>query len=295
MSHTEYNTPQEQENNILFIFVHCFTEIMCMLTRNIIHKAKSQTILGVRLFAFVKITTMLLRYIFQLKTGTQMCRKSCISVLGEKGIVIHYNSLFNRQVTSREFWRIRRFSHLCLNISSDRGLITSSISWFCFQADLMLEHASPSGVQLSLPLTSFLFLVLSWALWTHFSKSEFTSHQAPCQFHSSYWLNNDLLLLIFFTVLLQTMRTILQSHKPPAKGLPWWLSGKEATCQCRRRGFDPWVRKIPLEKEMATHSSILAWRIPWTEKPGGLQSTGLQRARHNLATKQQGAPGLQSL
>ena len=158
----------------------------------------------------------------------------------------------------------------------------------------MLEHASPSGVQLSLPLTSFLFLVLSWALWTHFSKSEFTSHQAPCQFHSSYRLNNDLLLLIFFTVLLQTMRTILQSHKPPAKGLPWRLSGKEPTCQCRRRGFDPWVRKIPLKKEMATHSSILAWRIPWTEKPGGLQSMGLQRARHNLATKQQGAPGLQS-
>ena len=37
----------------------------------------------------------------------------------------------------------------------------------------------------------------------------------------------------------------------------------------------------PLEKEMATHSSILAWRIPWTEEPGGLQSTGLQRVRHD--------------
>ena len=36
----------------------------------------------------------------------------------------------------------------------------------------------------------------------------------------------------------------------------------------------------PLEKEMATHSSILAWRIPWTEKPGGLQSMELQRVRH---------------
>ena len=40
-------------------------------------------------------------------------------------------------------------------------------------------------------------------------------------------------------------------------------------------------REDPLEKEMVTHSSILAWRIPWTEKPGGLQSTGLQRVRHN--------------
>ena len=36
----------------------------------------------------------------------------------------------------------------------------------------------------------------------------------------------------------------------------------------------------PLEKEMATHSSILAWRIPWTEEPGGLQSMGSQRGRH---------------
>ena len=35
---------------------------------------------------------------------------------------------------------------------------------------------------------------------------------------------------------------------------------KESTCQCRRRGFDPWVKKIPLEEEMATPSSILAWR-----------------------------------
>ena len=37
----------------------------------------------------------------------------------------------------------------------------------------------------------------------------------------------------------------------------------------------------PPEKEMATHSSILAWRIPWTEEPGGLQSMGLQRVRHD--------------
>ena len=41
----------------------------------------------------------------------------------------------------------------------------------------------------------------------------------------------------------------------------------------------------PLEKEMATHSSILAWEIPWTEEPGGLQSIGLPRVRPNLVTK----------
>ena len=48
---------------------------------------------------------------------------------------------------------------------------------------------------------------------------------------------------------------------------------------------ETWVRSLgqedPLEKEMASHSSILAWRIPWTEKPGRLQSMGSQRIRHD--------------
>ena len=43
----------------------------------------------------------------------------------------------------------------------------------------------------------------------------------------------------------------------------------------------------PLEDEMTTHTSILAWKIPWAEEPGGLQSMGLQRNRHDLATEQQ--------
>ena len=50
----------------------------------------------------------------------------------------------------------------------------------------------------------------------------------------------------------------------------WWLSGKASACQCRRHRFDPWVRKIPWNR--GTHSSILAWEIPWREEPGGLQS-----------------------
>ena len=44
-------------------------------------------------------------------------------------------------------------------------------------------------------------------------------------------------------------------------------------------------REDPLEKGMATHSSILAWRIPWTEEPGGLQSMGSQRVRHDRVAK----------
>ena len=48
---------------------------------------------------------------------------------------------------------------------------------------------------------------------------------------------------------------------------------------------ETWVRSLdqedPLEKEMATYSSILAWRIPWMEEPGGLQSLGSQRVGHD--------------
>ena len=40
-------------------------------------------------------------------------------------------------------------------------------------------------------------------------------------------------------------------------------------------------REDPLEEEIVTHSSVLAWEIPWTEEPGGLQSTGSQRGRYN--------------
>ena len=51
---------------------------------------------------------------------------------------------------------------------------------------------------------------------------------------------------------------------------------------------ETWVLSLgwedPLEKGMATHSSILAWRSPWTEEPGGLQSLGLQRVRHDRVT-----------
>ena len=43
-------------------------------------------------------------------------------------------------------------------------------------------------------------------------------------------------------------------------------------------------QKDPLEKEMATHSSVLAWKIPWTEESGGLQSMGSQRVGHDSAT-----------
>ncbi|XFG11725.1 hypothetical protein AB1E19_015349 [Capra hircus] len=59
---------------------------------------------------------------------------------------------------------------------------------------------------------------------------------------------------------------------------PDLLDEKQADMLCKGRPEDA------LEKEMATHSSALAWRIPWTEEPGQLQSMGSQRGRHNRVT-----------
>ena len=58
-------------------------------------------------------------------------------------------------------------------------------------------------------------------------------------------------------------------------GLPRWPSGKESACQCRRRRFDPWVRKIPWRRKWQTTPVFLPG------KSHGLQSMGLQRVRHN--------------
>ena len=51
-----------------------------------------------------------------------------------------------------------------------------------------------------------------------------------------------------------------------------------------------WVQSLGWEKEMVTHSTILAWEILWTEETGSLQSMGLQRVGYNLVTKQQQHP-----
>ena len=80
-----------------------------------------------------------------------------------------------------------------------------------------------------------------------------------------------------FSIVYKILRTELY------KGFPGGTSGKEPACQCRsckRRRFNL-CREDPLEEEMATHSSIFASRIPWTEQPGGLHSTESHRVGHN--------------
>jgi len=61
-------------------------------------------------------------------------------------------------------------------------------------------------------------------------------------------------------------------------GFPGGSDGKESACNVGDLGLIPGLGRSP-GKGMATYSSILAWRIPWTEKPGGLQSKGLERVR----------------
>ena len=96
------------------------------------------------------------------------------------------------------------------------------------------------------------------------------------EFNSSYVLFLIYWALGYIKLLLSLLFPLFYSYYfMVCMGLPWWLSGKESTCQCRRQG---------LEKKMATHSSILAWKIPWTEEPGSLQSMGSLRVGHDWVT-----------
>ena len=115
------------------------------------------------------------------------------------------------------------------------------------------------------------------------------------------WKHQELSLMVLTPVLVLYMT--YKSHYPSSQcrkckrmcllhsrrqeGLAWWLSDKESACNAGNEG--DWVRSLgredPLEKEMAIHSSILAWKIPWTEEPGRLQSLGSQRVWHDLASK----------
>ena len=85
--------------------------------------------------------------------------------------------------------------------------------------------------------------------------------------------NADIKLLVICQVVFTHVTT----------GLPGGARGKEPTCQSKR--YETWVQYLgwedTLEEGTATHTSVLAWRISWTEEPGRQQSTGFQRVRYN--------------
>ena len=67
------------------------------------------------------------------------------------------------------------------------------------------------------------------------------------------------------------------------RGFPGGSVGKNPPANAGDAGLIHGSGRPPLEKEMATHSSILAWEIPWTEEPGGLLPTGSQKSRTRLS------------
>ena len=77
---------------------------------------------------------------------------------------------------------------------------------------------------------------------------------------AGFTLGPSVLLFVHLCAVAQTVKRLSTMRETQVRSLGW---------------------EDPLEKEMATHSSVLAWRIPWTEEPGGLQSTGWQRAGHD--------------
>ena len=83
-----------------------------------------------------------------------------------------------------------------------------------------------------------------------------------------------------------TCKTIQEYASDVIKVLQGLLGGathKENSCQCRRQDtrVSSLGREDPLEEGMATHPGMLAWRIPWKDEPGGLQSVGSPRVRHD--------------
>ena len=139
----------------------------------------------------------------------------------------------------------------------------------------------------------------------------------PFPIHNEVFLSAisgfDLILFLSNSYLPKRNKDLISSPHPPSSPLPSNSAFQKEGAKlnespigetCRKMGF-PGVSKCkesacnegglgqslgqkdPLEKEMTTHSSILASEIPWTEEPDGLQSVGSQKVRHNLVTKEQ--------
>ena len=111
--------------------------------------------------------------------------------------------------------------------------------------------------------------------------------------------------VVMEVVLHLIMYSLPFTYKPPkvssgGRGrLPWWLSGKESTCQCRRRGFNPWVRKFPWRRKWQPTPTFLPGKFHGQRTVVVYSSWGCKRGRHDLATKQlhrkeEGDPHIQS-
>ena len=132
-----------------------------------------------------------------------------------------------------------------------------------------LPLASPgkAGFQVTPPWIQNLAIpLLPEEPWTHELKSRSQEIRRKVNFHSP---STQMIFMIF---------SILRFYRK----LPRWLNGTESACQ-EEAGTWSLGWEDPLEKEMAIHFTILAWEIPWTKEPGGLQSMGSQKSQIRLS------------
>ena len=117
----------------------------------------------------------------------------------------------------------------------------------------------------------------------HIRKEACRSFQLPNEFCSWGPRHHETETIYPYSVLSEFLTPSIREHNKVAIKLmrvfPGGTNGKGSTCQCRRQKRQVWSlgQEDALEEEVATHSSILAWKIPWTEEPGWLQSIGSHR------------------
>ena len=158
-----------------------------------------------------------------------------------------------------------------------------SLTWLLFL--LLYTDPRPFPHPVILPLSSSLS-----SCFFIFHSQFFYIKDSDCNFPPSLWLNYCLWALMLWIHILwcQTFPRQCLDNQLSHCFTCHWTSLVAQMVKRLSTMWEAWVRSLgqedPLEKEMAIHSSTIAWKIPWTEEPGRLQSMGLQRVGHDWAT-----------
>ena len=153
----------------------------------------------------------------------------------------------------------------------------------CFFVCLVM---SVSGTNYSSRWTTW-WLKLAWHIWA--TKRSLMYQRAWCVLRRIWWRGRQSPYLIGRNLYLPLWPKYLTLEAmSELQGMHKSVDYMQVLCvytytgrRSKRHEFDPWGQEDPLEEGMATHSNILAWRLPWTEEPGGLQSMQLQRVGHD--------------
>ena len=105
-----------------------------------------------------------------------------------------------------------------------------------------------------------------------------------------YWKPLNYILWNHWNGEFYTIGILPQEKRKVHVGLPRWLSGKESTCQCRRLGLEPWLRKSPWRRKWQPIPVFLPGKSHGQRSPADNNPRGRKRIRHNLVTKQQHLP-----